>query len=104
MYTFFSDAVSSSPSFDFPKCPSSSHSHGPHPVEPLAAASQGWEGVAASAVGMGMSDDGEYAYGYAEQEQEQEQEDSGPEYDPNGVLITPGSPDKAAEPMLWPAR
>ena len=53
---------------------------------------------------MGMSDDGEYAYGYAEQEQEQEQEDSGPEYDPNGVLITPSSPDKAAEPMLWPAR
>lgn len=53
---------------------------------------------------MGVSDDDEYAYGYAEQELEQEQEDPGPEYDPNGVLITPGSPEKTTETMLWPAR
>ena len=105
MYTFFSDAVSSSPPFVFPKCPSSSsHSHGPHLNGPLAAAPQAWEVVSASSIDIGS--DPEYTYGYAEQEQEQEQEEPGAEYDPNGVLITnvPGSPDKSAEPMLWPAR
>ncbi|KAI5115965.1 hypothetical protein M0805_000608 [Coniferiporia weirii] len=109
IYTFFCNAVTSSPGFDFPER-AAAQTHGSRTFISLSATSgtragndtsaQRWEGVSAG-------DEAEYSYGYAEQEQEQEQEEPGAEYDPDGMPIVnePGSPDKPnTEVMLWPAR
>ncbi|KAL5507704.1 hypothetical protein ACEPAH_5322 [Sanghuangporus vaninii] len=96
VYTFFGDAVSPSPEYEFPKgALEASHSHRTPYMSTMDSVAQSWDGTT------------EYSYGYAEPEQEQEQEEPGAEYDPDGVLIAnePGSPDKpSAETMLWPAR
>lgn len=112
MYTFFSDAVSSAPGFEFPaSCSASTHDvHGqtapPQPGSALGApgsyadfAAQGWEGMA----GMPTGEESEYTYGgYMD-----DQEETGNEVDADGVQIAaePGSPDKPNfELMFLPAR
>ncbi|EJD01740.1 uncharacterized protein FOMMEDRAFT_169792 [Fomitiporia mediterranea MF3/22] len=102
-YTFFGDAVSSYPEYEFTKFSTGSMHHNRVPLaSTIDSVAQGWDGMS------------EYPYNYAEQEpdQDQEQEEAGSEYDRaeydrDGMPITnePGSPDKpSSETMLWPAR
>lgn len=100
-YTFFADAVTASPSYEFPPCPTGPAHGFRAPMVPTmegAGGEQTWENGASEYT---------YGYNYAEQEeQEQEQEEPGAVYDRNGVLIAnePGSPDKPSSDILWPAR